>query len=137
MLHLERGESLKLTFAPGKNSLVQLELVEPASTSYKERADVGISSTDVKVKGNEVTVRVYSLGAINTPTTALVLKDANGRTITSAMVPSLKAPLDLVPKWTEIKMNVPLGTDLTRGSVQLDPEKKMVQITRVNDVVKW
>lgn len=53
------------------------------------------------------------------------------------MVPALKAPLDLVPEWIELKITVPKGSDISNGSVQLDPEKKMDQITRLNDYIKW
>lgn len=137
IVNLERGEILKLAFEPRKNAIIKLELVEAAPTTYKDRADIGVGSTDVKVKGNEVSVKVYSLGAINSPVTTLVLKDSKGNTVSTASVPSLKAPLDLVPVWTEVKMTVPEGINLEHGSVQLDPEKKMLQITRLNDNVKW
>lgn len=137
IINLERGETIKLAFAAGKNTIVKLELVEPAKTSYKERADVGMSSTDIKIKGNEVTVRVYNVGAINSPATTLVLKDAKGSTIATVPVASVKAPLDLVPEWIEVKVKVAEGIDLSSGSVQLDPGKKMNQITRQNDFVKW
>jgi hypothetical protein len=137
IVDLERGESIKLTFPPRKNSVVKLQLVQSAKTSYSERADIGISKADVRIKNNQVTIRVHNVGAIDAPATALQLRDGNGRLITTVSVPGLKAPLDLVPKWTDVKVNVPKAVDLTTGSVQLDPEKKMVQITRVNDYVKW
>ncbi|HZG24277.1 MAG TPA: LamG-like jellyroll fold domain-containing protein, partial [Chitinophagaceae bacterium] len=117
LVRLERGESLRLAFAPGKHAIVQLELVEPAGTDYKERPDLGISPTDVKVKGNEVSVRVYSLGAINSPATTLVLKDSRGKIVAKAAVPSLKAPVELLPEWTEVKLAVPAGTNLASGSL--------------------
>lgn len=107
MVSLERGETLKLDFAPGKNIIIHLELIEPAKTDYAKRADVGIGSTDIKITGNEVTLHVYNLGAINSPATMLQLKDAKGKMITTVPVPPLKAPLDLVPEWTKIKCVVP------------------------------
>ncbi len=69
--------------------------------------------------------------------TTLQVKDAKGNIVAMASVPALKAPLDLVPQWTDVKVTVPKGTDLTTGSIQLDPDKKMIQITRLNDYVKW
>ena len=137
IIDLERGEAIKLTFPPRKNSIIKLELVQAAKTDYNQRADVGIGPTDVSIKDNEVTVRVYSLGAIDAPATTLQVKDPKGNVLATASVPTLKAPLDLVPKWTDVKVKVPKGTNLTSGSVQLDAEKKMEQITRVNDYIKW
>jgi hypothetical protein len=80
---------------------------------------------------------VYSLGAINSPATTLVLKDSRGKIVAKAAVPSLKAPVELLPEWTEVKLAVPAGTNLASGSLHLDPEKSTVQITRLNDDVKW
>lgn len=137
MVSLERGETLKLDFAPGKNIIIHFELIEPAKTDYTGQTDVGIGSTDIKITGNEVTLHVYNLGAINSTATTLQLKDAKGNHITTVQVPPLKAPLELVPEWTEIKVVVPKGTNINNGSVQLDPEKKMDQITRLNDYLKW
>jgi hypothetical protein len=137
IVDLERGEAIKLTFPARKNSIVKLELVEAAKTDYSQRADVGIGPTDVAVKDNEVTVRVYSLGAIDAPATILQVRDAKGNVVATATIPALKAPVDLIPKYADMKVTVPKGTDLTTGSVQLDVDKKMVQITRLNDYVKW
>ncbi len=137
IVYLERGEAVKLSFPAHKNSIVQLELVQVAKTDYNHRADVRIGLTDIKIKDNEVTVRVYSLGATDAPATTLQVKDAKGNIVAMASVPALKAPLDLVPQWTDVKVTVPKGTDLTTGSIQLDPDKKMIQITRLNDYVKW
>lgn len=137
IVNMERGEALNLTFAPHKNTIVNLELIEPFKIGYAERPDFGIGNTDVKINDNVITVRVYSLGSVDTPATTLEFKDANGKRITTVPVPALKAPLDLIPKWTDIKVTVPKNTDISSGSVQLDPERKILQITRQNDFVKW
>jgi hypothetical protein len=52
-------------------------------------------------------------------------------------VPALEAPLDLLPRWTDITMTVTDGTDLSKGSIQVDPEEEIMQITRRNTTVKW
>jgi hypothetical protein len=66
-----------------------------------------------------------------------MVKDAKGNLVKTVTIPSLKAPVNLVPEWVDVKVAMPKGTDLLSGSVQLDPKKKIVQITRVNDFVKW
>jgi hypothetical protein len=137
IVDLERGESLDLVFAPRLYTIVSLEMIEPAEKGYWERPDLGIGPSDVRIAGNSVTVRVHSLGAVATPGTTLELKDAQGKTVANALVPSLEAPLDLLPRWIDITMIVPDGTDLSKGSVQVDPEGKIKQITRMNTIVKW
>jgi len=137
IIELEKGESLNLTFPSHETTIVELELVEPAKTTYSERPDFGISESDIKVKEGGITVRVYSLGSVDTPSTTLELSDGQGSLITTVPVPALKAPLDLVPKWIDIDVPVSPGIDLSSGSVQLDPERKIIQITKQNDYVNW
>lgn len=136
-IELERGNALSLDFAPRKYNIVSLELIEPAEKGYWERPDLGIGSDDIRITGNLVTVRVHSLGAVATPATLLELRDATGKLVATAPVPALEAPLDLLPSRTEVTLSVPGGTDLSRGSVQIDPEGKIKQITRRNTTVTW
>jgi hypothetical protein len=110
---------------------------ERAQTDYAERPDLAISASGISIKGNKVTVRVYSQGAIGSPETLVELKDARGKRITTAVVPALEAPLDLVSRWVDITMDIPAGTNLTNGSVEVDPDKKITQITRLNTIVKF
>ena len=134
---LERGESLSLVFTPREYNIVSLELIEPAEKGYWERPDLGIWASDIFIDGNFVTVRVHSLGNIATPATILELKDANGKVVGTASVPSLEAPLDLKPRWKDITIEVPEGTNLKNGSVKIDPEANITQITLMNTLVKW
>jgi hypothetical protein len=135
--YLERGSEVDLSFASRKNTIIRLELVEPAQTGYGERPDLAIGSSGIKIDGNEVRVRVYSQGAVGTPETTLELKNARGETVGIQPVPAMEAPLNLDPNWMDIKLTVPPGTDLSSGSIQIDPQKKITQITRLNTLVKW
>jgi hypothetical protein len=135
--YLERGDELDLSFAPGKNTIIHLELTEPAATTYGERPDLAMAKSGIRISGNEVTVRVYSQGAVATPETLLELKDASGAMVVSATVPPMEPPLDLGPNWLDIKLIVPPGTDLSTGSLQIDPQKNIIQITRLNTLVRW
>ncbi len=137
IVDLERGESLKLVFAPRTYTLLSLEMIEPAEKGYWDRPDLGIGPSDIRIAGNSVTVRVHSLGAVDAPGSTMVLKDAYGTAIAYAKVPPIEAPLDLVPRWTDITMTVPDGTDLSSGSVQVDPEGRIIQITSRNNYVNW
>ncbi len=136
-VYAERGTELNLSFASRKNTIIRLELLEPAQTTYEERPDLAISSSRIQIDGNEVTVRVYSQGAIASPETTLELKNAMGDSVVTVPVPPMEAPMDLNPNWVDIKLTVPPGTDLSSGSIQVDPEKKITQITRINTLVTW
>ncbi len=131
------GSVLELTFEPREHTIITMELVEPAAHGYWERADLGIGRDDIQINDDEVIVRVHSLGAIAAPETILELRDANGKLVSHARVPSLEAPLDLVPRWTDIKLPVPEGTEVSRGSVQVDPNNEILQIMRRNTMVSW
>lgn len=137
IVDLTRGDKVNVTFAPRKYNIVSLELVKPAEKGYWQRPDLGIGPEDIKITGNDVTVRVHSLGAAATPATTLELRDADGKLAATAAVPPLEAPLDLRPEWVSISLKVPVGTDLSKGSVIVDPAGKIEQITRRNTVVKW
>ena len=137
IVDLKRGDPLNITFASRKYNIVTLELIEPAEKGYWQRPDLGIGPEDIKISGKTVTVRVHSLGAVATPVTTLELKDAKGNLVATAPVPPLDAPLDLKPRWTDISLPVPEGTDLSHGSVQVDPSEKIQQITSRNNVIKW
>jgi hypothetical protein len=134
-LYLERGSELDLSFAPGKYTILRLELEEPAQTGYAERPDLAICATGVSIEGNKVTVRVYSQGAIGSPESLLELKDASGKRIATAVVPALEPPLDLMPRWHDATLKVPEGTDLSNATLELDPDQKINQITRLNTLV--
>ncbi|MBT3384551.1 MAG: LamG domain-containing protein [Prolixibacteraceae bacterium] len=137
IVYLESSSELDITFESRKNTIINLELSEPAQTDYWERPDLAISRAGIKIEKGEVNVRVYSQGAIGTPETTLELRDANGELIKTAQVPAMKPPLDLIPKWVNIKFNVAVDTDLSGGSVIVDPNNKITQITRKNTVIDW
>ncbi len=137
IVEVASGDSLPIVFASHQKILVDMELVAPSPAGYNQRPDLGINPEDVKIEGDTLSVKVYSLGAVEAPATTLAIKDAHKKTIGTVQVPSLKAPADLLPQWTEVRFKIPATADLGTGSVELDPGKKMVQITRRNDVASW
>ncbi len=59
-----------------------------------------------------MTVTVHSVGAVDAPASKVVLRDKAGKTLATADVPALKAPLDLTPKTAQVTLAVPAGADL-------------------------
>jgi len=136
-VYLERGSQLDLSFAQGKHTIIKLDLEEPAKKDYSERPDLAICASGISIKENRLTVRVYSQGAVGSPETMLELKDAKGNRISTALIPALEAPLDLVPRYVDVTMEIPPDTDLRNASVEVDPDRKITQITRLNTMVKF
>lgn len=137
IIELERGETLNFIFTPHEYNIVSMQLVDPEEKGYQDRPDLGIGADDVLISGNQVKVRIHSLGSVATPETILELRDAAGKLVATAQVPGLDAPVDLLPSLTEVIIDTPSGTNLSSGSIQIDPEKKIKQITRRNTLVKW
>jgi len=72
---------------------------------------------------------------VDAPTSKLVLRGRDGKTIATAMVPALKAPLDLIPKTAQVSMAVPAGADLKGATVAVECGGKTPEITMMNNRV--
>jgi len=75
-----------------------------------------------------MTVKVHSMGAVDAPTSRVVLRDRAGRIVATASVPPLKAPSDLMPKTADAALDLPANTDWHGGAVTVemsgaDPDK--------------
>ena len=131
----ERSVGVDLTFAPRATTVLTFTLKQPG-TPYWQRPDLGLDPEDVLVNGREVLVRVHSLGSVPTPETTLVFRDRDGRVVATEMVPSIPPPIDLRPKIRDIRLTLPEGTTADGGSVEIDPDHQLEEITRLNNVVK-
>jgi hypothetical protein len=96
-VEFERTKGIDFTFAPHATTVLDLEL-ETAGKPVWERPDVGIGTADVRVSKGTIRVVVHSLGSVPAPPSTVTLVDASGRDITTAQVPAIPAPLDLLPK---------------------------------------
>ncbi|MEK6336219.1 MAG: LamG-like jellyroll fold domain-containing protein [Acidobacteriota bacterium] len=134
-LELERSRSIEITLPPRVTTILNLRLIS-AGTPYWTRPDLGIGKDDVVVAGSTITVTVHSLGAVDSPAAELALVSADGRVLASAMVPGLRAPLDLFPKATKVTLTIPPGSKLRDSVIILDPGVTMKEITRLNNQLK-
>ncbi len=132
---LERTGDVAFTFPPHVATILNLKLANKG-TAYWSRPDLGIGKDDVVVQGRKVTVTVHSLGAMDTPATTLALLDGAGKVLATVPVPALKAPLDLMPKRVTLTLNLPAGGQIKGGSIVLDPNAEMKEITRLNNRVR-
>ncbi len=104
----ERSKSIDLTFAPRQTATLKFERVD-AGQPTTDRADVGIGLDDVVVKSDTVDVTVHSLGAKPAEGGTAELLDAKGKVLVSVPVPTLAAPLDLLPKTATVVLPLKLG----------------------------
>ncbi|RPI03057.1 MAG: hypothetical protein EHM64_12955, partial [Ignavibacteriae bacterium] len=131
VIEWERTRDIKWTFAPQKTTVLNLRLLSK-SEPYWQRPDLGIGKEDVTVVDLKMRVKVHNLGSVDAPLVMLALQE-NGKTIAMAAVPALRAPVDLLPKTAEIELAVPPGTDLTRCTLTIDPDRKLHEITVMNN----
>lgn len=133
-VEFERTQTLELQFDPKVQTILHFKL-ENRGKHYWQRPDLGIGKEDVVVRGNRITVTVHSLGAVETPQSMLVLKDASGKVITSEQIRALKAPLDIFPKTCEVILQIPEGTSVIGSRVYIETPEKIKEITKMNNVV--
>ncbi|HEX8141314.1 MAG TPA: LamG-like jellyroll fold domain-containing protein [Pyrinomonadaceae bacterium] len=131
----ERTGDVEFTFSPGVTTVLTLRLVSKAAP-YWARSDLGIGKDDVTVQGRKVTVTVHSLGAMDTAPTTLALLDGSGKVLASSPLPALKSPADLMPKTIKVTLTAPAGSQLSGGSVLIDPDARTREITRINNRVR-
>jgi hypothetical protein len=134
-VELERSGNVDFTFPGHAATVLSLRLVAKGSP-YWSRPDLGIGADDVKRRGNKLSVTVHSLGSVDTPPTSLVLMDSGGKVLSTVMLPRIKAPIDLLPKTLTVSLSIPARSQIAGGSVLIDPESGIKEITRMNNRVR-
>lgn len=130
LVAFERSSALPITFAPGVTTVLDLTLKQPG-VPYWQRPDLGLSTDDVTLTGHTLHVIVHSLGAIDTPPATLILRNAAGKTLATAAIPSLKAPLDLTPKTTTLAL--PALGDIPTDTLTIESTGPTPEITQLNN----
>jgi hypothetical protein len=132
----ERSRSVDLTFAPRATTILTFRLKTPG-TPYWARPDLGISREDIAVEpgGHALQVTVHSLGSVPAPATRVGFRDAQGRLVAPAEVGPLEAPVDLFPRTAAVRLALPDGVTADGGSVEIDPDHALEEITTLNNRV--
>jgi hypothetical protein len=131
----ERSTRLPVSFAPRACTVVTLERIGDG-VDYWTRPDLGIGRDDVRFYPHGMNVRVHSLGAADTPESSIVLKNAAGMVLKRCDIPSLEAPKDLWPRYWDVIFNLHGIQSLDGCYLEIDPEKKLCEITRENNIVR-
>ena len=131
----ERTRSVELTFPPRVTTVLTFRRTAPG-TPYWQRPDLGLDPQDVVVSGRTVRVTVHSLGSVDAPATQIAVLDRSGRIVATTQIPSIPAPLDLLPKTAEVILELPEGFTPGWDTVVLDPDNRLEEITRRNNTVR-
>jgi hypothetical protein len=132
IIETERGSDIEIDFKSKGYSIIELSLIEPSKNNYEMLSDLAIGTEDIKVIDKTMIVRVHNVGSVPSPETKIEIRDSFGKIVGTALVPPLDAPLDLLPKWEDIKIDLLENINLSGGTVQLDPEGKIKEITIIN-----
>ena len=133
-IKFERSSSIPVKFPSGKTTIINLHLADK-SLDYNKRPDLAIGNDDIKIEGSKINVTVHNIGAVDSPQSSIVLETVDGKKISESQIPELKAPNDLIPKTKELTLTIPDGIDLKNLKLQIDPENKLIEITKVNNEV--
>ena len=129
------SDTVNFSFQPHKSTFITLKLIKKGK-DYTELPDLAAGKHDIKISGDNVKVTVHNLGAVESAPVKIALIDSNGKIISESDIPSLKAPDDLLPKTTEVELSIPNGINTAGLSVLIDPENRVHEITRVNNIVE-
>jgi hypothetical protein len=131
----ERSRSVEVTFAPRATTVLTFKLKKPG-TPYWSRPDLGLDLGDVTRQSRELLVTVHSLGSVPSPAAELVFRDQTGHIAVREKIPALPAPVDLLPKTAEIRLKLPSGVVADGGTVEIDTDHQLDEITTNNNVVR-
>ncbi|MBQ6035866.1 MAG: hypothetical protein IJL43_01005 [Lachnospiraceae bacterium] len=127
---------VSVSFAPKALTVVEFELVKQSEDAPRDRYDLGISEQDVREYAHGLKVTVHSLGALDTPETTIVLKSPEGKVLDSAVIPPMEAPNDLRPRTWEVSLHLWNVTNRKGCTIEIDPENRLHETTRKNNIVR-
>ncbi|MGI5899042.1 MAG: hypothetical protein ACOX8S_03855 [Christensenellales bacterium] len=131
----ERTVGVELTFPANATTVIEARLVQ-RGVSYWDRCDLAIGREDIRFYDHGMNVTVHSIGAIDSPEAEVVLKNAEGQILKRAVLPPLEAPQDLWPRYRDVIFNLHNVESLDGCYVEIDPDNKLSEITRSNNIVK-
>ena len=131
----ERSRSVDITLPAHATTVLELKLVSKG-VPYWSRPDLGLDPDDVKVEDGQMHVTIHSLGSVDAPASRVVLRDRTGKVLATGDAPSLKAPIDLIPKTATVTLPLPTDADLKGGSVTIEITGNIPEITQLNNRVE-
>jgi hypothetical protein len=130
----ERSARISVSFAPRFYTIITMEKISPG-TDYWSRPDLGIGKDDVRFYPHGMNVRIHSLGGVDSPPAIIALKNSAGKILKACDIPPIEAPKDLWPRYWDVIFNLHGIESLEGCYLEIDPEKRLTEITRENNIV--
>ncbi len=130
---LQRAEKISLTLPPKQVVVIEAEQIAPTQPLFL-RPDLAVSAQEIRLEGDSLIVPVHNIGSADSPETTIILRDRTGRGIIKATIPTLKSPLDLLPKFHIVRFPLPT-TALKPLQILVDPENRVTEIYEGNNFV--
>ena len=133
-IDFERSVGFTASFAPIAYTIITMERIS-AGVDYHRRPDLGISEDDIRFYAHGMNVRIHSLGAVSSPECTIALKNKSGEVLKLCDIPPIEAPADLWPRYWDVIFNLHGVSSLEGCYLEIDPEHKLTEITRDNNIV--
>jgi len=131
-LTLSRFSTVKLEIPSEENIVVQLKLLKKLDRP-DTLPDLAIDATrDVKQSNDKLTVTVHNIGDGDAKDVAITVLGKNGKVIAEKIIPSVKAPIDLIPKTESVEFNI---TKNGWDQIVIDRDNKIEEIFEENNQV--
>jgi len=133
-LELVRADRVALDLAPQAVTVVEITQVRKLEPIFS-RADLAIAAREVEIQGDVLSGTVHNIGSADAAEVEVAVVNAEGKAVARQSLGKLEAPLDLVARRREFKLQLPAGA--RKGwRLVLDPAGAIPEIYEGNNEVK-
>lgn len=130
-LELAKADSISITLKPKAVTVITLEQVEKLDPIYT-RADLAIAARDVIQDGMIVHGDIHNIGSKAADSFKIAVVNNSGIVVAEETVAGVEAPLDLVPKTVQFRIQVP-GVPEKGWKLVVDPDNVIPEIYEGNN----
>jgi len=132
---LLRGTRLPVPLPAGKETKIALQRIQPGDWSPR-RADLALSrAAGGTASDGLLRFTVHNVGSLDAPASKAYLLQ-NRRVVATTEIPPIPAPLDFQPRRVEATFAVAPETLSGTFQIALDPEGRLSEITRENNLLE-
>lgn len=137
-LAVQRGLPVELNLPAQKVHIIELNQLQ-ATPVPELLADLAVGDGDIfyDKATDRLKVVVHNIGAAAAENVVVRFEDPQGKLLVERVIPRLAAPLDLLPKTAVVWMPQPLLHPVAHIHVRIDPQARIEEITKFNNVITW
>ncbi len=137
-VELAMNSEIALTLPPGEVTAVSITLDAAIKEHFFGRPDLAICPQDTVIADNasEVTVVVHNIGGGDAPEVAVRIVMDGEQTVLDATAGPLEAPIDCIPRTTELRWPVPDNLRGRQFTVLIDPTDDVRELFEGNNAVE-